>query len=175
MMIKNFIVTILILMTLSIPAGAESNISIGNCCGHDVVPIVVSNANNVGSCDIKIRYDPSIVTVESVGNGDMDLTIANTEYVDDGWVRIVGCQINSNGLDGTFTIANVELSPLNDDNWCLLNISVETLKDCTPESNSLDYVVSGGKYDSRCDDTSGFTGMVAVFVVLAMAYCNKNG
>ena len=109
--------------------------------------IIIENAANVGSCTIGITYDRSVMNVTKVTGGDMDTTMANLEYVDMGWARIVAFQTNNSGLNGGIILANVTFNKTAgvSDICSLIGITVITLKDATsyPQHNPISYTVEG--------------------------------
>ena len=120
-------------------------ISIGDGVGNVTLPIKIENGVDVGACDITLTFDPDVVNVTKVENGDMDVTVANLEHAHEGLVRIGTYQSSNPGLSGTITFANVVLEPVNGGN-CSLNLSVVTYKDATPVGNQMPYIVRNGTY-----------------------------
>ena len=125
--------------------GAE--VIIGNGTGTTTIPIIVTNGDNVGAVDVTLSYDPSVVTINSVSDGDMDCTYTNLEHINEGWIRIGAVQGNNPGLDN-FTLVNVNFEPASSDSQCNLELSVTTLKDSTPECIALNYTIRNGVYYS---------------------------
>ena len=75
------------------------------------VSINISNAINLATAEIYLNYDPSIVHVTAVSNGDFDLTLKKI-HNDSGWTRIGGAQLMSDPLNGDVTLACVTLETL---------------------------------------------------------------
>ncbi|AKG91991.1 Cohesin domain [Geoglobus ahangari] len=78
--------------------------------GEDVnVPVVVENAQNLGSMDIVISFDPEVVKVKSVGKGELNKGIL-TSNVGDGVVAISFA--DSKGIDGDGEVAVISFEAL---------------------------------------------------------------
>lgn len=141
------VASVCVLLLFVTTASANAVIGIGDCSGSVTLPIVVTGAENAGAVDVTLEYDPSVVIVTGVSGGGMDSMLANIEDNRIGMVRIAAYQSNSNGIDGTFIIANVELKPVGSaGRSCALVISVTTFKDSTPVSSSMEYTVRNGTY-----------------------------
>ena len=154
-------------------AVAEANICVGDYFGESIIHINVTDADNVGAVDITFEYDPDVVTVVGVIDGDMDTTISNTENVNDGMVRIATYQTSSDGLCGKFVIASVSVVPKTGlEVSSPLEVSVTTFKDATPNVNSIVYTVSNGTYDSIYDESeqSGNIVFVVILVILGVLF-----
>lgn len=126
----------------------SATIAIGDGVGTTSLPITVSDADGVGSCDVTLYFDPTIVTVTGISAGAMDCTFTNLEHVDEGWIRIGAHQGDNAGLMGEFTLVTVDLAPVGTNQKCSLNMSVTTFKDSTPTGNPMNYTVSNGTYTS---------------------------
>lgn len=145
---------ILIILTLCIlfvgfaSANGETPATIGIDSGYGSVtmPICVTNGTNVGSVDVTLTFDPTIVTVTKAANSDMDGMYANLENVRSGQIRIIAYQVNNPGLDGTFNIAQITFKSVSSSGSCPLGIVVTTFKDSTPTGNAMAYTVINGTY-----------------------------
>jgi len=146
-------------VTRSVSTTNKSQISIADGSGDATLPIIVSNASNVGSVDVTLKFDPTAVTVTGVSDGDMDCTYTNLEHVSEGWIRVGAIQGDNQGLSGQFTLLNVDFESVSSDSTCPLEILVTTFKDATPECAKLEHTTSNGTYtsaksgDSNGDDT----------------------
>ena len=124
-----------------------ATISIGTATASVPVPITIENGVNVGVCDITLAYDATVVTVTNVTCGDLDVTMANLEHVDEGFMRIGAVQTENMGLNGDITLASVTLeSTGNISDTCTLNLSVTALNDATPQCNEILYIVHNGTF-----------------------------
>ena len=120
-------------------------IGIGDVSGAGIIPITITNGEDVGAVDITLEYDPAVVMITAVEGGDMDCTYVNTEKAADGWVRIGATQGSNPGLTGNNTIVNVTFEPVAYGE-CALNLSVTTFKDESPECREMNYTIRNGWY-----------------------------
>lgn len=151
-----------------IPDVAE--ISIGDGTGVVTIPIVVSNATNVGACQVTMRYDPLVVNVTNVTEGAMESCEINVENVDDGYIIVGGYQGGScSGINGTFTLANVEFEPNSSMSSCPLTIEVTTFADATNQTVPIVYTVSNGTYTSMLNGDVNDDGYVDMHDVMLIA------
>lgn len=130
------------------PAIDEALISIGDGSGDVTLPIVVTDAMDVGAVDVTLKYDPTVVTVTGVSGGDMDCTYTNLEHTSEGWIRIGAIQGDNPGLSGQFTLLNIDFKSVRSGASCPLELSVTTFKDATPDCSPLTYTTSNGTYTS---------------------------
>jgi hypothetical protein len=128
-------------------ADGDTTISIGDATGTMTIPITIADATNVGACDVTLNYDPAVVSV-TVDGGAMDCTYTNIENTGEGWIRVGAVQGDNPGLDGSFTLLDVTLTPVVDDAACALELTVTTFKDATPDCTPLTYTISSGTYTS---------------------------
>ena len=156
---KQYIIILAIMLTMfAANASAEcATIGIGNGSGYVTIPVTVSGGTDVGSCDVNLTYDSSIVTVASISNGEMDNTFWNIENAGDGWVRIGAYQANTPGI-GEFILANVTFSSVATSGSCPLMMSVTTFKDATPAGRPMCYIVGNGTYTATTDGGNGGNG-----------------
>lgn len=134
--------------TETITVLARSTISIGTVIGNKTAPIRIDNASDIGSADINITYNSSVCVITAVTNGSFDITSANLEENETGWVRISAFQAENPGLNGSIILANLtfrsngtsDTSPLTS----TLNLTVNTLTDAT--CNDISYIVVNGTY-----------------------------
>jgi len=134
----------------------EATISIEDGIGATTLPIMITDADNVGAVDITMKYDPAVVQVIGVSNGDMDCTYTNLEHASDGWIRIGAIQGDNPGLSGQFTLLNIDFEPAGSNAQCDLELSMTTFKDSTPECNPMSYSISNGTYiSSKNGDANG--------------------
>jgi hypothetical protein len=126
---------------------AGATIAIGDATGSMTLPLMINDATNVGACDVTLNYDPAVVSV-TVDGGDMDCTYTNTENTGEGWIRVGAVQGDNPGVDGSFTLLNVTLTPVVDGATCALDLTVTTFKDATPDCAAMTYTISSGTYTS---------------------------
>lgn len=121
---------------------ANATIDVGDTFGG-TVPITVTNATNVGSVDLTVSYNSSIVTVTGVTNGDMD--VMGLPNIGTGYVKILAYQSGNPGLNGDFTLANLTFTAVGNET-CDFVISVTSFQDATPCVRAMPYITGDGEY-----------------------------
>ena len=106
------------------------------------IPIRVERGVDVGSLDITITFDPTLLSVKSTQNGAFDSTTINPE-ADSGVVKVIAYQGASPGLNGNFTVAEITFEALGVGE-STLDLEIVTLTDSTPQVNHLAYSISNG-------------------------------
>jgi len=152
----------------------EATISIGNASTNTgyttVVPIRIDNATNLGSVDINLTYNSSVVIAVNVTGGDFDVTIPNLEHNVSGLVRIGAFQTENPGLNGSVNLAWVKLKAVgNTGENSPLNISVNTLRDATPQCNLIPYQVSNGTFTILLNGDVNGDGVVDIADAMYLA------
>jgi len=125
-------------------------ISIGNISvlpgGNATTSIVIHNIINVGTADIFLCYNQSIVHVIAVNDSDfdfMDTIIDNSS----GMTRIGTYQISSDGLNGEVKLADVRLKAVGSEgDFCTLNLTINELKEAGPEEISIPATPHNGSF-----------------------------
>ncbi|HIC92398.1 MAG TPA: hypothetical protein EYP21_10145, partial [Syntrophaceae bacterium] len=106
---------------------------------NTTVPIMINNItdpNGVGSATIELYYNPSVVHVTNVANGDFDLVIQNINNTIG--VTSIGASKFGAGLTGSANIANVTLQAVGiEGERSPLNISILLLKNATPQQGDI--------------------------------------
>ena len=149
--IMAMIVALATIGTLGFAAATQEEVdvtvSIGDGEGNVTIPIMIENVTNLGSCNIRLDFDQSVVSVTDVTDGDMSNMISNIHA---GWVRIVAFQTGSTGLNGDVIVANVTFTPVDGCSNATsdLNITVMTLKDATPQGQVIPRDIDNGVYTS---------------------------
>ncbi|MGP8323186.1 MAG: dockerin type I domain-containing protein [Methanosarcinaceae archaeon] len=110
----------------------------GALSGENVtVPIIIRSVPNVGIADILITYNQSIVHVTEVCDSDFDYMDSLIDNLV-GTTRIGAFQTSPGGLSGDVKIANITLMAVgNPGNSCVLNISINELKEATNEEITI--------------------------------------
>jgi len=130
-MMKNLIKIVLIMSLFVVPASCEV-----------VKPLIIEDAANVGTVDVTLLYDASVMNVTGVADGDFDVIIKNLERVREGFVRIGAVQTNNFGLNGQINLASITLDCDSAD-FGSLTMTVNTLMDATPQCNPISYTIDG--------------------------------
>jgi len=147
-----------------------ATIRIGNATGRETLPITINDAANVGSVDLTLTFNASIVNVTNVTGGDFDVTTSNLEHVHEGWVRIGAIQAGSPGMSHNITLAEVAFSPVGSaGETCSLNLSVTTFKDATPACAKMPYVVMNGTYMAFLNGDVNDDGVVDIADAMYLA------
>ena len=133
-------------MVLSIPLVPATTISIADFdveSGSTITaPIRITNATNLGGCEINITYNSSVVYMTGVTPGDMDLLAYNIDN-ESGWVYVNA--INVSGQNGDATFACINLTAVGDvADVSPLNITAATLFDT--DYNRTSCVVRNGSF-----------------------------
>lgn len=149
-------------------ASGLTMISIGDAFNGDTVPIVISNSMNVGSVDLTLSYDPAVVKVTSVANGDMDSMFYNIGV---GQVRIGTYQGNSPGIGAEFDLVDVTFESVGSGacDACDFTITVTTFKDATPAGTTMTYDTETGQYCSAVNGDVNANGAVDIHDVMYLA------
>jgi hypothetical protein len=129
---------------------AEIIIEIGDVgalpCENVTAPIMIRSAPNVGTLDIALSYNQSVVRVIAASDSDfdfMDAAIDNSSGV----TRFIAFQMTSPGLSGDVKIANVTLMAVGSGGeTSVLNISIIELKDAGPYEIPIPAVEHNGTF-----------------------------
>ena len=149
---KIAMVFLVMLVVFVLPVSVSATeVVIGNAStysnGIKGVPIMINEVTNVGVVDLNLNYDPSVVIAIGITDGDFDTTIPNLEKNSTGFVKIGALQTGSSGLNGNVTIANITFKAVGDPgSTSPLNISINELKDATPQGNDIPYTIPNGTF-----------------------------
>jgi len=106
------------------------------------IPIRVEGGVDVGSLDLNITFDPTLLSAKSAQDGVFDSTVINLE-ADSGVVKVIAFQATNPGINGNFTVAEIAFEALGVGE-STLDIEIVTLTDSSPRSNYLDHSISNG-------------------------------
>jgi hypothetical protein len=106
------------------------------------IPIRVEGGVDVGSLDLNITFDPTLLSAKSAQDGAFDSTVINPE-ADSGVVKVIAFQTTNPGLNGDFTVAEIAFEALGVGE-STLDLEIVTLTDSSPRSNHLDHSISNG-------------------------------
>ena len=112
--------------------------------------ITIHNATNLGSIDLELTYNHSVVLVTNASAGGFDETVINLEENAAGFVKVVAFQSENSGLNGTVVLAELELTAVGGAHACSpLNLSVKKMTDATPECADLPCAVRNGTFSTN--------------------------
>ena len=115
--------------------------------GNVNVAIKIENGVNVGSLDLTLFFDPSVVRVSNISGGDFDFISSNLENTTAGSIRIAAFQGPSAGLNDNVVVANVTFMVVGSvGSSTPLTLDVTTLKDASPACNPIPYTIENGKF-----------------------------
>lgn len=140
-----------IISTAMVGAAMATTVSIGDItsCNNDfsevTLPIVVTNATNVGSMQIVVTYNSSLVRAASATNGNMDVMNC---YFGDGYIITNTYQNGSVGMDGTFIFANITFVPIANGDCSLTIDNYAECYDATYNTTPIALVMINGEYNS---------------------------
>ena len=106
------------------------------------IPIRVEGGADVGSLDLNITFDPTLLSVKSTQNGAFDSTTINPG-ADSGVVKVIAYQAANPGLNGNFTVAEITFEAIGVGE-SPLDLEIVTLTDSSPRVNHLDHSISNG-------------------------------
>ena len=105
------------------------------------IPIRVEGGVDVGSLDLNITFNPTLLSAKSAQDGAFDSTVISLE--DSGVVQVIAYQATNPGLNGDFTVAEIAFEALGVGE-STLDLEIVTLTDSSPRSNHLDHSISNG-------------------------------
>ena len=132
--------------------------------GNVNVAIKIENGVNVGSLDLTLFFDPSVVRVSNVSGGGFDFISSNLENTTAGSIRIAAFQGPSAGLNGDVVVANVTFMVVGSvGSSTPLTLDVTTLKDASPACSPIPYCIENGtlviyQCQDRSEDEGGTGG-----------------
>ncbi|HJH32656.1 MAG TPA: hypothetical protein C5S50_10910 [Methanosarcinaceae archaeon] len=108
--------------------------------------IMITNITNVGTVDIILSYNPAVVQVIAVNNGDFDFLGTDTDNIA-GRTRIGAFQASSGGLNGTVRIANVTLGAVGSGgDTSALGLTINEIKEANWEEMSIPASIHNGTF-----------------------------
>lgn len=157
--------------TETITVLSKSVISIGTVVGNTTapIPIRIDNASNIGSVDINVSYNSSVCVITEATNGSFDVTVANLEQNETGWVRISAFQAENPGLNESIILANLTFRSNSANGTSPLNLTVSGLTDATNETKDIPYIVVNGTYLTFLNGDVNGDGEVTLFDAMYLA------
>jgi len=112
---RKILYALLLVSLISVASGASLFVSIGDIQGSPdstvQVPITVEGAKDVGSVDITLKYDPSVLKAVSVETADLGKNaIMESNLANPGQVNIA--LVDASGINGEGEIAIISFSVL---------------------------------------------------------------
>jgi hypothetical protein len=112
---RKILYALLLVSLISVASGASLFVSIGDIQGSPdstvQVPITVEGAKDVGSVDITLKYDPSVLKAVSVETVDLGKNaIMESNLANPGQVNIA--LVDASGINGEGEIATISFSVL---------------------------------------------------------------
>ena len=108
--------------------------------------IVITNITNLGTADITLTYNQSVVHVIAVNESDFDFMGTEIDNVA-GRTRIGAFQTSSDGLNGSVTVANITLGAVGSGgDSAALNLTINELKEAGFEEISIPASVHNGSF-----------------------------
>lgn len=176
-MIKKGIIVLSALVCFSFIVGfaaaAQVEVNISDASGSVDetvdVPLTVNNAENIGSLDIVITYDPTILQVEGVSKGELNNGMISSNTDTDGILSIAIA--DQNGIEGDGEIGVISFSVVNETGSSPLK--VESLSVYDTDSLELNAASEDGSFtvtESQDSDKSenGTPGFEFLFLLAGL-------
>ncbi|MEA1895404.1 MAG: cohesin domain-containing protein [Euryarchaeota archaeon] len=106
------------------------------------IPIRVEGGVDIGSLDLNITFDPTLLSVKSTQNGAFECAVINPER-DSGVVKVIAYQAANPGLNGDFTVAEITFEALLVGE-SPIDLEIVTLTDSSPQTNYLAHSICNG-------------------------------
>ncbi len=158
-------------VTTTIITISDAIASIGG--GDAVTQVVINNVTNVGVAHIDIHYDPAVVWVVDVVDGDFNFITSSIDNAA-GVVKIGALQVESSGLNGDVLLAEITLQAKGaQGNTSTLSIDLNELKDATPQCNPIQASVEDGIFtvSCRCGDVNEDGNVLLDDAMYLMKHC----
>lgn len=128
----------------------EIVISIGDAVAttgeNNTTSIVITNITNVGTVDITLTYNQSVVHVVNVNGGNLDFMGADIDNAA-GRTRIGAFQTSSDGLNGSVVVANITLCAAGGGgDFTEICLAINELKEASSEETSIPASVHNGSF-----------------------------
>ena len=132
-----YAVSVLAVLFLSGAAAAECVINLDDVQllpGESTdIPLTISNGNDVAAGQTDISYDPNVIEITNILDGDLDWTMSNLA-VDSDTVRVVILSLGG-GVDGDITMATLQVTAIGN----VGDVSYLTMTDTTlGDSDAID-------------------------------------
>ncbi|MEA3281424.1 MAG: cohesin domain-containing protein [Euryarchaeota archaeon] len=108
--------------------------------------VMIHNITNVGTVDLFLSYNQSVVHVTRVDNSDFDFAVSTIDN-SSGVTRIGAYQISSPGQSGEVKLADVTLQSISDmGDTCALNLTITELKEAGSGEMPIPAVTLNGTF-----------------------------
>jgi chitodextrinase len=112
-----------------------------------ILPLWIYNASNLGSIDLELRYNHTVVRVTNATPGDFEVMIPNLEQNATGFVKLVAFQAENPGLNGTVVLSYLMLTAVGKPGETSpLNLTVMKLTDVQPECRDIPHETRNGTF-----------------------------
>ncbi|HEY9246717.1 MAG TPA: cohesin domain-containing protein [Candidatus Methanoperedens sp.] len=159
--INKMLIVAALLLTFSVVSEA-AEFSIGNYTvneGEQITgKIELKDVVNFGTVTISLLYDPSVVQVTTVSNGNIPATTManNINYPVNGSTRILVRTSDVSGPNGNFVLSNINLKAVgNGGSQSFLSISIQEFVD--PDGRHIDYTVLNGTFSIKSSEIRNVT------------------
>jgi hypothetical protein len=137
----------LMLISISLVAASETTIGIDDYSVEPdntiTAPIRINDTVNMGGCEINFTYDPTIVHVTGVTQGDLRYSFKFNVNNGSGWMQANA--LDTEGLSGNVTFAYIDLTAVGDDgDTSPLNIASANIFDIN--YTTIVYAVNNGSF-----------------------------
>ncbi len=135
------------LISISLVAASETTIGVDDYSvepGNTVTaPIRINDTVMLGGCEINFTYDPTVVRMTDVLQGDLRFSFMSNVNNGSGWMRANA--LDTEGLSGNVTFAYIDLTAVGDDgDTSPLNITSINLVDIN--YTEISYTVNNGSF-----------------------------
>ena len=168
---KKIIISMLFFFTLSlttIATAEQLEIQIPESSGSQgetvQIPIHVKNAENIGSMDLTVTYDPTILKVKDVDKGDLNKGMISSDSTTSGILSIAIA--DQSGINGDGEIAKISFEVINKTGDT--PIRIETLEVYDVDANEISANSEDGSFtvtEKKAGETPGFE---LLFLLMAM-------
>jgi len=141
------------------------------------VPITIANAENIGSLDIVLTYDPTILQVEDVSKGDINNGMISSNTDTEGFLSLAVADQNGISKDGEvaiisfLVIAKTGNSPLKIESFSVYD--TESLEINAVAENGVFSVTELDSTDSSSTPGFGFLAIFTSLLVILVAIRGK--
>jgi hypothetical protein len=136
------------LISISLLSASETTICIDDYSvePNDTItaPIRINDTLMLGGCEINFTYDPAVVHVTSITQGDLHYSLMSNVGNGSGWMQANA--LDTGGLSGNMTFAHIDLTAVGEvGDTSLLNIASANIIDIN--YTEIAYTVSNGSFE----------------------------